>query len=623
MPRDFQEVYLDLHHLEDYRAGKNSFVLGLETFCNRPAAIPENGRKTILDLKGTGSLRHIWETHGPGKSPFILEFFVDGESQPSIRGPLDELVEVARLCKQTFVPRGGTIVDHDSYNFYLPVPFEKSLKIDIVANPEIGMVFLQLDYRLEDPSMNGIRLVQEEDQDGQKIELVYHPGQSIPENQETAWPRTKNRTWRFSGDQTIKLEGPAIIRRLGINAQREGIRLIMRFDGEVSPAVDVDLADFFGPFRGTFLNNNQCYFPMPFKHSAEIEIRGSSPFEEWQIDLDIEQVSEFREEWGYFHALHTRIDSSLAYRPFKVLSTRGTGKWLGMAVYDTHHDHGGGDFAIIDAGTDDPSFLHGINGEDYFSFAFFGKGENFPYSEAFDNRTGRMRIHLENPYPFRESVSLYWGVTGGLSPRSVAYWYQDSPADLTWKRPAKPDREWYVFGPITITQLSKDRQTPDVSDLDGLFNVLPAPEDLDAGIPIAAEHVMFNNTFKGTYHGWARQYADGPHLNLMYVYGHVMPELGANHHMGYYARCMMARTRIISGSEKRVTLQISYDDPLQLFFNGQKIYSDTVLSGGYVTRKVNVNLNRGENSLLVKMLDTPNINTMWAGISLRVLGAAL
>ena len=49
---------------------------------------------------------------------------------------------------------------------------------------------------------------------------------------------------------------------------------------------------------------------------------------------------------------------------------------MGMTVYDTHHDHGGGDFAIIDANTPYPSFLHGINGEDYFSFAFFGKGEN-------------------------------------------------------------------------------------------------------------------------------------------------------------------------------------------------------------------------------------------------------
>ena len=144
-----------------------------------------------------------------------------------------------------------------------------------------------------------------------------------------------------------------------------------------------------------------------------------------------------------------------------------------MSIYDTHHDHGGGDFAVIDANTARPSFLHGDFGEDYFSFAFFGKGENFPYSEAFDNDEGRMRVHFENPYPFTESIMVNWGVTGGLSPRSVAYWYQDSPGDLSTSERAAWGREWSVFGPATVKALLDDGNTPDVADLDKLFEVLP------------------------------------------------------------------------------------------------------------------------------------------------------
>jgi len=34
---------------------------------------------------------------------------------------------------------------------------------------------------------------------------------------------------------------------------------------------------------------------------------------------------------------------------------------------------------------------------------------------------------------------------------------------------------------------------------------------------------------------------------------------------------------------------------------------------------VEVALEAGNNHLLVKLLDTPNMNTMWAGIGLRVL----
>lgn len=130
---------------------------------------------------------------------------------------------------------------------------------------------------------------------------------------------------------------------------------------------------------------------------------------------------------------------------------------------------------------------------------------------------------------------------------------------------------------------------------------------------------MFNKTFTGTFNGWAKQFASGPHLNLMYIYGHVMPELGGNHHIGYYSRCMLARTFLESAKQQKVTLQLSYDDALQVFLNCEKIYSDMKHNPGFVTRNLRAFLKKGKNRLLIKMLDTPNNNTCWAGISLRVL----
>ena len=615
---EMQKSLLNLHHLQHYKAGKNSFVLGLETICNRPAMLRESGRRILLDLTGTGSLRHIWQTHGPGKSPFILEFYVDGETEPSIRGPFDLLVEAAKSCEQPYCSPGGSTLDYNSYNFYLPVPFEKSLRVELVANPVIGLVFLQLDYRLEDSTMNGTRLVQKSDNEGSMV-LTYLPEKSPASMEILEAPATETTSWRFTGDQTIRIGGPAVIRRLGLNSKRRDVRLLIRFDGSDSPSVNVDLADFFGPFRGVALNNNQCYFPMPFGSSAEIEITGSSPHEEWILEVDLEKAEEFEPGWGYFHALHTRVDSSVGYLPFQVLSTGGKGHWVGMSIYDTHHDHGGGDFAVIDANTSLPSFLHGINGEDYFSFAFFGKGENFPYSEAFNNDEGRMRIHLENPYPFEESMAVNWGVTEGLSPRSVAFWYQDTPQDLTKAEPEARGREWFVFGPVTVTALQEDGNSPDLSDLDRLFKVLPDEKVLDAGRTVEAEHIIFSKEIHGNYHGWARQYSSGPFLNLMYVYAHVLNNLGGDHHMGYYARAMMAKTNLRSQQKRGVRIQLSYDDPLQLYLNGTLILADSEIHNGFITRQIEADLEAGENNLLVKILDTPNMNTMWAGIGLRVL----
>jgi len=152
-----------------------------------------------------------------------------------------------------------------------------------------------------------------------------------------------------------------------------------------------------------------------------------------------------------------------------------------------------------------------------------------------------------------------------------------------------------------------------------LFEALPEVSDLDQGKPIEAEHIIFSKKIPGTYHGWEQQYASGPFLNLMYAYGHVMNNLGGNHHMGYYARAMMASTHIESDRVKKAKLQLSYDDPLLVYLNGELIHSYNQIQNGYITREIEVELKAGQNRLLVKLLDTPNVNTMWAGIGMRIL----
>ena len=301
---EYQKDLLNLHELQTYKAHKNSFVLGLETISNRPLSIPDNGRRTILDAKGTGSLRHIWETHGPGRGPFDLEFYVDGETEPSIKGNFYDIIEAAKSCKQDFVANPGDTIAKGSHNFYLPVPFTKSLRVDLVAKPRIGLVFLQLDYRLEDESLNGVKLVQKTDESG-KIQLSYESEKPL-KAQKVVINKTKTQTFRFNGNNKIRIDDMGIIRRLAVNTAREGVTMSIRFDDETTSAVSVDMADFFGPFRGIVFNNNQCYFPMPFKKSVEIEISGASPLEEWRIDVDIEHVAKFEDNWGYFHANHVK-----------------------------------------------------------------------------------------------------------------------------------------------------------------------------------------------------------------------------------------------------------------------------------------------------------------------------
>ena len=607
-----------LHKLDDFKAMKNSYVLGLEAFCMLPRKIPTGGRYTLLDVKGQGSLRHIWETRGPDTAEFEFEMFVDGEQTPSIKGSFPDLIAAAQRATQPYVLNPGGTIPKLSHNFYLPVPFEKSLKIDIAnLKDDNGLVFLQLDYRLEDDSMKGVKLTQKGTDS--KIILAYRTDPLVEATSPSLSPSLLRISKTIKGNGEFSFEGPAIIRKFAVNNTRPGVRMNVFFDDEPTPAIEVDIADFFGPFKGAAFGDNACYLPMPFAKKMKVVVFGAADDDEWNFDVEAEPVESFGDDWGYFHARSEHLFGASGYDQFQILNTTGRGKWLGMSLYNTQHDHGGGDFAVIDGGTANPSFLHGINGEDYFSFAFFGKGENFPYSEAFSNEEGRMRLHLENPYVFNESINISWGVTKGVNPRSVAYWYQQGAKSNVLSAEQARGLKWKVFGPVGVPVLA-DGNTPDLSDAEKLFAALPAEADLDAGKPADAYHIMFSKTNTGTFNGWAEQYAVGGHLNLMYIYGHAM-DLHDHMHMGYYARCMMAKTELVVDKAQKARLQLSYDDPLVVEVNGKKVFEDLELRRGFTTQTFDAVLREGDNKVVVKMLDTPNNNTCWAGISLRVLDA--
>ncbi|RKX40489.1 MAG: hypothetical protein DRP64_12580, partial [Verrucomicrobia bacterium] len=524
-------------------------------------------------------------------------------------------VNAAKNTDQVFVVQPATLVDFKSYNLYLPIPFETSLRVDYIylSDFETPLNFIQMDYRINDTSMNGTRLLQ--NGSGANLQL-YYTGSTGTAPSPIGSLTQQSVQINGNGAQTLNFGSPVIIRKLTFNSSRRGVRFLARFDGEASSAIDVDLGDFFGPFQGVALNGNNCYFPMPAQSSVEFEIQGAVPGDTWNIDIEYETKSTFEPNWRYFHAKSQGSDLTSGHTPYQIMYSRGSGHWVGMSLYETGHDHGGGDFAIIDAESASPTLIHGINGEDYFSFAWFGRGENFPYTEAFDNDAGRLRLHLGNPYPFNESIHLEWATLRNESPRSVSFWYQDSAQDKTITLENLPGLEWDVFGPTRVPVVA-ETGLPDMSDPDAVFANLPDPARLDAREPIGVYRILHHRQ-DGEYRAWAKQKSVGPHLNLTYVYRHVMA-LGKLSYIGYEPRAMMARTRLTSAAAQTVTFQITRDEALELFLNGEKIYSDYDVYNGFSTTNITVNLDAGENVLLAKIYDTTNVNQAHAALSLRIL----
>lgn len=602
-----QQSLTGLHLLREYRAGKHSFVESPE---RHPGAWTGVGyRHTIADLRGQGSLRHIWTTRGEGPPFLDWEFYVDGEPTPSIRGTIDELVEASRSFTTPVAPANFIPADRRAHNFYLPVPFDKSLRIDVVQRlPTFWLWFCQLDYRLDDASLAGARL-------GLKDGTFTYTGLPAPPPGAAA-PALQAHVLApvpIPPGQEIalaRLPGPAIVRELRLNWQENpGLRLLIRYDGASSFAVDAPLHRFFGEFQGVsfFRHARQdasCYLPMPFRDSCEIILRngGSAPSTVSGMAA-LEAIPAFSPSWGYFHAKHQRAEKTNGHRPHQVLYTRGRGHWLGMSLFRTGHDHGGGDFAVIDGEGPQPAFLHGINGEDYFTFAWFGKGAHHPYAVAHSNDEGRYRHHLENVYPFRHSLALEWGAFPDLQPESVAVWYQDSPQDLTSPDGARQDSvEWDVFGPVPIPSGAMDP-----------FAGLPSVADLDAGKSFECR--LVRERFLS---GWQKEWSVGPSLNLTYAGRHGTRIVGEVE-LGGAGHAFLARRFLESDRAWTVACCFSHDDPTELWLNGARIYAGPAHPDGFHSATVSLPLRPGRNEVQVRLTNFFNRNFNWAGFLLRCL----
>ena len=595
----------DLFVLRDYRAGKNSFVESPE---RHPGAWTGTGyRHTVADLHGQGSVRHIWTTRGEGEPFLDWEFFVDGESEPSIRGTAEELVEAAGKVTEPVAPANYIPIDRRACNFFLPVPFDKSLRIDVVQRlPTFWLWFAQIDYRLRDASMAGARLRMENGK------LAYH---RLPEKKAHPTgqpPVTRNiPPLEISPGQPAFLalaEGPAILRELRLTwSSGADLQLRIRYDGAETSAVNAPVHRFFGPFKGASFfqhapNDASCYLPMPFRKNCEIVIRnvGQQPASV-SCKAVLEPVPVFPPGWGYFHALHQRTDKTNGHRLHQVLSLRGRGHWVGMSLFGTGHDHGGGDFAVIDGEGDNPAFLHGINGEDYFTFAWFGKGAHPPYAVALSNEEGRYRHHFENVYPFRKSLAIDWGAFPDLSPESVAVWYQDRPENTTLPDGARAESaEWNVFGPVPIPPGTTDP-----------FSVLPSVADLDAGKEFECRLVRERFTSS-----WMKEWSTGPALNLTYIGRHKTKIVGEVE-LGGTGHAFLARRFLESDREQSMAFRFAHDDPTELWLNGQHVYAGPDRPNGFETVPLTLPLRKGRNELLVRLTNSFNRDFNWAGFLLR------
>src|SRR5215469_4426556 len=144
----------DLLQPHTYTPGKNSYLF---------QSLKPGEHRTVLNLDGAGSVRHMWFTWSvPGSDAVPLNMvririYIDHESQPSIDTTVDQLCHAAEATGTNFVPFPAFIYK-DAYNIYLPIYFVRGIRIELEAAGELSELYTQIDFRRGSDANEHLRL---------------------------------------------------------------------------------------------------------------------------------------------------------------------------------------------------------------------------------------------------------------------------------------------------------------------------------------------------------------------------------------------------------------------------------------------------------------------------------
>lgn len=112
-----------------------------------------NSKTTIADIKGPGTIRHIWITVAEkAYRNCIIRMFWDGEKTTSVEVPLGDFFCCGHALRTKVNSIPIAVNPSGGFNSYWPMPFRKSARIEIESqwHEAIGGFFYQVDYELDD-----------------------------------------------------------------------------------------------------------------------------------------------------------------------------------------------------------------------------------------------------------------------------------------------------------------------------------------------------------------------------------------------------------------------------------------------------------------------------------------
>ena len=446
-----------------------------------------DGSLVIFEMKGPGVINRIWT---PTPSNDSLDFYIDDPDRPAFTLCYGDLFSgkvfpfVAPLCSNQL---GG-------YYSYLPIPFEKYCRIVYKGK---NTQFHQIEYRLF-PAGQGVRSfnlnLNEEERNALK-QLAIHwnqPSNSITEQYPAKTIKEEKIKFQLEpGKSKIMYHTEKGGRIVGLffepasafEGLAKQIDLRIHWDEDAYSAIFCPLADFFGYafgkismkglMMGTEGNRNYCYFPMPFDHSATLELIYREPTDNKTASpVNIEAVVQYSlqernpAKEGRFYAYWNNRSRENPNDPHIFLKAQGRGHYVGTLLQAQGLGSGMTYFFEGDDSTavDGQFRMHGTGSEDYFNggwYALLNRWDgafSLPLSGALDYnlpfcRTGGYRLFLSDKISFEKNFfhSIEHGPTNNIPNTeytSVGFYYGDAPP-VTSIVPQNSNTK--VFQPDTLT----------------------------------------------------------------------------------------------------------------------------------------------------------------------------
>ncbi len=456
LPLYRERQLIDQESSYDRTGGNNDGFSGHYSYIRK-----EGDNLVLADFRGPGVVNRIWT---PTPTSDTLLFFFDGENQPRLK------ICFMDLFSGKVYPFVKPVVGNEigGYYSYIPIPFQKSLKIVFQGN---HLMFLQIQYR----KLPGMKV---ESWTGE----FSHSDRKLLSEVAELWaditPSVENYTAGLSegavmeektftllpGEEVSFFEKDGAGRIVGLEVDGgtafEGIYkdvlLVSSWDNEAVEAIYAPVADFFGYaygkpamrsiLMGRQATTNYCYLPMPFDRSASMKLIYKKRKGVKQNPLSVTTKVYYNDNGrnqkseGKLYTLWRREKPELG-EFFTFLDTKGKGHYVGTI----HQAQGlrpgmtlffeGDDTTYVDGGMR----LHGTGSEDYYNGGWYAlldrwdRGISMPLHGSLDyslpmNRTGGYRFFLSDKMSFEKEI--YHGIEHGevnnnfpVDYTSVAFYY--------------------------------------------------------------------------------------------------------------------------------------------------------------------------------------------------------